>query len=94
MNRIDDLYDAAHSRIGSHAFFTSGNATYEDIYHIIIRLRAAEKDAARYRWLCSQPWFECEAEWNLPINLHADNYDFSQVIGAEIDKAMKENGDE
>lgn len=66
----------------------------EDMHKEITILRESERDAARYRWLCSQPWFECEAEWNLPINLHADNYDFSQVIGAEIDKAMKESGDE
>ena len=90
---VDLMLEEAEKQKAMH-FVMAAGFTNSEIIFMLTRLREAEKDAARYRWLCSQPWFECEAEWNLPINLHADNYDFSQVIGVEIDKAMKEKGDE
>jgi len=61
---------------------------------LITRLREAEKDAARYRWLCNQHWFESEAEWNMPINLHAEDYEFNKSVGVAIDQSIKEKSDE
>lgn len=56
---------------------------------LLTRLRQAEKDAARYRWLKGQQWFADEAEWFMPLNTDADNYEFSQSFDSAIDEAMQ-----
>ena len=64
------------------------------LVELITSLREAEKDAARYRWLCKQAWFQVEAEWQLSISDTETEEEF--IIGAseKIDQAMKESGDE
>ncbi|MGL4757446.1 MAG: hypothetical protein ACRCXB_34265 [Aeromonadaceae bacterium] len=61
---------------------------------LIERLREADKDAARYRWLLEQAWFQTESEWQLSIGETETEEEF--IIGAseKIDQAMKEKGDE
>lgn len=61
---------------------------------LLFMLRDAERDAARYRWLCKQAWFQTESEWQLSIGDTETEEEF--IIGAneKIDQAMKEKGDE
>jgi len=64
------------------------------IMWLIDSLREAERDAARYRWLCEQAWFQVESEWQLSLGETETEDEF--IIGAneKIDRAMKESGDE
>ena len=64
------------------------------LIELITHLRAAEKDAARYRWLCEHAWFQVESEWQLSLGETETEDEF--IIGAneKIDRAMKESGDE
>ena len=66
----------------------------EDMHKEITRLREAEKDAARYRWLCEQAWFQVESEWQLILGETETEDDFIICANEKIDPAMKENGDE
>ena len=66
----------------------------EDMHKEITRLREAEKDAARYRWLCEQAWFQVESEWQLILGETETEDDFIICANEKIDQAMKENGDE
>ena len=66
----------------------------EDMHKEITRLRETEKDAARYRWLCEQAWFQVESEWQLILGETETEDDFIICANEKIDQAMKENGDE
>ena len=66
----------------------------EDMHKEITRLREAEKDAARYRWLCEQAWFQVESEWQLILGETETEDDFIICANEKIDQAMKEKGDE
>lgn len=68
--------------------------TCTEMIELITRFREAENDAARYRWLCQQAWFQVESEWQLSIRETKAEEEF--IIGAseKIDQAMKERGDE
>ena len=58
----------------------------EDMHQEITRLREAEKDAARYRWLCDIGRHEYDVD---------DFFDgSSDSVDGKIDQAMKEKGDE
>jgi len=62
---------------------------------LITRLREAEKDAARYRWLVDNSVFGMKqngASWSLSFDGPAPEH--SGKIGECIDQAMKEKGDE
>lgn len=62
--------------------------------NIITRLREAEKDAARYRWLCEQAWFQVESEWQLSLGETETEDEFIAGANEKIDQAMKEKCDE
>lgn len=62
----------------------------EDMHKEITRLREAEKDAARYRWLCKQAWFQVEAEWQLSVGDTETEEEFIISANEKIDQAMKE----
>ena len=64
------------------------------LIELITRLREAEKDAARYRWLCEQAWFQVESEWQLILGETETEDDFIICANEKIDQAMKERGDE
>lgn len=64
------------------------------IMWLIDSLREAEKDAARYRWLCEQAWFQVESEWQLILCETETEDDFIICANEKIDQAMKEKGDE
>ena len=66
----------------------------EDMHKEITRLREAEKDAARYRWLCEQALFQVESEWQLILGETETEDDFIICANEKIDQAMKEKGDE
>ena len=66
----------------------------EDMHKEITRLREAEKDAARYRWLCEQAWFQVESEWQLILGETETEDDFIICANEKIDRAMKDKGDE
>ena len=73
----------------------------EDMHKEITRLREAEKDAARYRWLRESASLENHGgfEYDLPL-IHAVRYMDGAELNQEmtfdeaIDQAMKEKGDE
>ena len=48
---LDVSLAASEEKRGAKAWFECGNLSYCDINELITRLRQAEKDAARYRWL-------------------------------------------
>lgn len=67
----------------------------EDMHKEITRLREAEKDAARYRWLIDNSVFGMKqngVSWSLQFDGPAPEH--SGKIGECIDQAMKEKGDE
>lgn len=67
----------------------------EDMHKEIARLREAERDAAKYRWLIDNSVFGMKqngVSWSLSFDGPAPEH--SGKIGECIDKAMKENGDE
>ena len=66
----------------------------EDMHKEITSLHEAESDAARYRWLCEQAWFQVESEWQLSLGETETEDEF--IIGANerIDQAMKESKDD
>ena len=66
----------------------------EDMHKEITRLREAEMDAARYRWLCEQAWFQVESEWQLILGETETEDDFIICANEKIDQAMKDKGDE
>ena len=68
--------------------------TRGEILELITRLREAEKDAAMYRWLCRQAWFQTESEWQLRIGETETEEEFTLGANEKIDQAMKERGDE
>ena len=68
--------------------------TCTEMIELITRLREAEKDAAMYRWLCRQAWFQTESEWQLRIGETETEEEFTLGANEKIDQAMKERGDE
>ena len=65
----------------------------EDMHKEITRLREAEKDAARYRWLRDAPATSASEPirhwmWSRPYGANM------KYLDDAIDQAMKENGDE
>jgi len=66
----------------------------EDMHKEITRLREAERDAARYRWLCEQAWFQVESEWQLILGETETEDDFIICANEKIDQEMKDKGDE
>ena len=68
--------------------------TADEIQSLSSMLREAEKDAARYRWLCEQAWFQVESEWQLILGETETEDDFIICANEKIDQAMKDKGDE
>lgn len=66
----------------------------DEVMGIIQMLRESEKDAARYRWLCEQAWFQVESEWQLILGETETEDDFIICANEKIDQAIKDNGDE
>ena len=66
----------------------------EILVELITRLREAEQDAERYRWLCEQAWFQVESEWQLILGETETEDDFIICANEKIDQAMKDKGDE
>ena len=67
----------------------------DEVIELITRLREAEKDAARYRWLVDNSVFGMKqngASWSLSFDGPAPEH--SGKIGEYIDQAMKEKCDE
>lgn len=65
------------------------------LVELITRLREAEKDAARYRWLVDNSVFGMKQNgesWSLSFDGPAPEH--SGKIGEYTDQAMVENGDE
>lgn len=65
------------------------------LIELITRLREAEMDAARYRWLIDNSVFGMKqngVSWSLSFDGPAPEY--SGKIGECIDQAIKERGDE
>ena len=66
------------------------SVTYDEMYQIITRLRQAEKDAARYRWIKENSKFgvgRCGVDWELCFEGPAP--DNSAMIELHIDEAMQ-----
>lgn len=65
-----------------------------EVFELITRLREAEKDAERYRWLKG-----ANSDWCSPVMVAKgfssyDGVDLIDDVDAYIDQAMKEKGDE
>lgn len=63
--------------------------TKDEAFELITRLRQAEKDAARYRWVVNQFWFQDEASWRLNIKDSELSAEFHDDVSAAIDEAMQ-----
>lgn len=61
----------------------------EQMHKEIELLRQAEKDAARYRWVIEQFWFQDEAYWRLNIKESELSVEFGDDVGKAIDEAMQ-----
>lgn len=48
---LDIILEASEEKRGTKMWLECGNLSYCDINELILRIRQAEKDAARYRWL-------------------------------------------
>jgi len=90
---VDLMLKEAEKQKAMH-FVMAAGVTNSEIIFMLTRLREAERDAARYRWLCEQAWFQVESEWQLSLGETETEDEF--IIGAneKIDQAMKEKGDE
>ena len=90
---VDLMLKEAEKQKATH-FVMAAGVTNSEIIFMLTRLREAEEDAARYRWLCEQAWFQVESEWQLSLGETETEDEF--IIGAneKIDQAMEEKGDE
>lgn len=66
--------------------------TYDEVRQMITRLRQAEKDAARYRWLRDESW-GCDKAQPLPKVMSGRRYQeivlAEKAMDAAIDEAMQ-----
>lgn len=62
-------------------FISNGNP--QAILSMIARLEAAEKDAARYRWLLEQSWFVSEVDWHLKATTVDTTEAIDSAMGAD-----------
>ena len=98
---LDVALAASEEKRGAKAWFECGNLSYCDINELITRLRQAEKDAARYRWLRDESVFTHN---NAPLTFFTDTngdqiaFDFNgssysvlydEMLDAAIDEAMQ-----
>lgn len=90
---VDLMLEEAEKQKAMH-FVMAAGFTNSEIIFMLTRLREAEKDAARYRWLCEQAWFQVESEWQLILGETETEDDFIICANEKIDQAMKEKGDE
>ena len=82
---VDLMLEEAEKQKAMH-FVMAAGFTNSEIIFMLTRLREAEKDAARYRWLRDVGRHECDVD---------DFFDgSSDSVDGKIDKAMKEKGDE
>jgi hypothetical protein len=88
---VDLMLEEAEKQKAMH-FAMAAGFTNSEIIFMLTRLREAEKDAARYRWLCEQAWFQVESEWQLILGETETEDDFIICANEKIDQAMKEKG--
>jgi len=90
---VDLMLEEAEKQKAMH-FVMAAGFTNSEIIFMLTRLREAEMDAARYRWLCEQAWFQVESEWQLILGETETEDDFIICANEKIDQAMKDKGDE
>lgn len=90
---VDLMLEEAEKQKAMH-FVMAAGFTNSEIIFMLTRLREAEKDAARYRWLCEQAWFQVESGWQLILGETETEDDFIICANEKIDQAIKEKGDE
>ena len=86
---LDDMEKLSQSMIERGIGHTETGASCYEAIELVTRLRQAEKDAARYRWVIEQFWFQDEASWRLNIKESELSVEFSCDVGNAIDEAMK-----
>ena len=80
---VDLMLEEAEKQKAMH-FVMAAGFTNSEIIFMLTRLREAEKDAARYRWLRDIARHECDVD---------DFFDGSSgSVDGRIDQAMKEQG--
>lgn len=92
--RMGSDFKTLKSTCGTCAEDNASDISFGEALELITRLREAERDAARYRWLCEQAWFQVESEWQLILGETETEDDFIICANEKIDQAMKEKGDE
>ena len=86
---FDNIENSLHCEIADDNGDGSCDLTNAALLELVIRLRQAEKDAARYRWVIEQFWFQDEAYWRLNIKESELSVEFSCDVGNAIDEAMQ-----
>lgn len=85
LDRIEEWNENDH---GDEAYEIQAIVSKGDLLDIITRLRQAEKDAARYRWLRD---VACHSEWHTVGS--ADPSAWDVIVDEYIDEAMQCNKD-
>ena len=90
---VDLMLEEAEKQKAMH-FVMAAGFTNSEIIFMLTRLREAEKDAARYRWLrdnCTTTQADCLGPIFV-MTVRRKEHLFN--VGLSIDQAMKEKGDE
>ena len=93
--QMESDFKRLRSTCGTSMEDNASSLSFGDTIELITRLREAERDAARYRWLVDNSVFGMKqngVSWSLSFDGPAP--DHSGKIGEYIDQAMKEKGDE
>lgn len=89
MINFDNIENSLRHEIADDNGDVSCDLTNTALLELITRLRQAEKDAARYRWIVEQFWFQDEASWRLNIKESELSVEFSDCVEEAIDEAMQ-----
>lgn len=90
VNDLDGLLELAKDYVDDGLPFLTEPVSYGDLVILVERIIAAEKDAARYRWLKSNGQLgvgRCGVDWELHFDGPAPNN--SAMIERHIDEAIQ-----
>ena len=95
VNDLDGLLELANDYVDDGLHFLTEPVSYGDLVILVERIIAAEKDAARYRWLRDEA---ADADQTSPLVFMADECAgivtgimFGKLLDAAIDEAMQCN---
>lgn len=90
VNDLDGLLELANDYVNDGLPFLTEPVSYGDLVILVERIIAAEKDAARYRWIKANGQLgvgRCGVDWELHFEGPAP--DNSAMIERHIDEAMQ-----